>query len=100
MAGVFTRPALVLEPGVAQLGAMFLVMAATVGVIFSIQAQFANRRELDVPLRLVLATVALVVLFHPDQQVATVACIPVGLFVAYWLLRRRRAPMGVQVGAH
>jgi TRAP transporter 4TM/12TM fusion protein len=100
MAGVFTRPELVLEPGVAQLGAMFLIMVATIGVIFSIQARFADRRELDVPLRLVLAAIALVVLFHPDQQVATIACIPVALFVGYWLLRRRRVPMGVQVGAH
>jgi TRAP transporter 4TM/12TM fusion protein len=100
MAGVFTRPELVLEPGVAQLGAMALIMVATVGVIFSIQAQFADRRELDVPLRLALAAISLVVLFHPDQQVATLACIPVGLFVAYWLLRRRHAPVAVRAGAH
>ncbi len=100
MAGVFTRPELVLEPGVAQLGAMLLIMVATIGVIFSIQAQFADRRELDAPLRLVLAAIALVVLFHPDRQVAALACIPVGLFVAYWLLRRRHSPVGAEAGAH
>jgi TRAP transporter 4TM/12TM fusion protein len=100
MVGVFTRPELVLEPGVAQLGAMLLIAVATIGVIFSIQAQFADRRELDVPLRLGLAAVALVVLVHPDRQVAVLACAPVALFVGYWILRRRRAPVGVQVGAH
>jgi TRAP-type uncharacterized transport system fused permease subunit len=99
MAGVFTRPELVLEPGVAQLGAMLLVMVATIGVIFSIQGRFADRREVDVPLRLVLAAVALVVLLHPDRQVAILACVPVGVYVAYWLLRRRRAPVAVQAGA-
>jgi TRAP-type uncharacterized transport system fused permease subunit len=99
MAGVFTRPELVLEPGAAQLGAMLVVAVATVGVVFSIQARFSDRRELDVALRLVLAAFALVVLLHADRQVALLACIPVGLFVAYWILRRRRAYVGVRVGA-
>ncbi|MGH8622984.1 MAG: TRAP transporter fused permease subunit, partial [Burkholderiales bacterium] len=53
MAGVFTRPELVLEPGFAQIGAMAIITIATVGIIFSIQARFAERREIDVPLRLV-----------------------------------------------
>jgi len=100
MAGVFTRPELVLEPGVAQIGAALLIMTATVGVTFSIQGVFADRPEIDVPLRLVLAAVALVVLLHPDRQVAVLACAPVALFVGYWILRRRHAPIGVQVGAH
>jgi TRAP transporter 4TM/12TM fusion protein len=91
MAGVFTRPELVLEPGLAQLGAMLLITTATIGITFSIQAHFAERREIDIPLRLVLAATALVVLLHPDRQLAWLACIPVGLFVAYWIMRRRNA---------
>ncbi len=91
MAGVFTRPELVLEPGVAQIGAMLLIMTATVGITFSIQARFSDRRVIDLPLRLALAAFALVVLFHPDRQMATLACVPVGLFVGYWVLRRRHA---------
>jgi TRAP transporter 4TM/12TM fusion protein len=94
-----TLPELVLEPGLAQLGAMLLIAVATVGVVFSIQARFSDRRELDVPVRLVLAAFALVVLLHADRRGALIACVPVGLFVAYWLLRRRRAPVGVRVGA-
>jgi TRAP-type uncharacterized transport system fused permease subunit len=99
MAGVFTRPELVLEPGVAQLGAMFLITVATVGITFSIQARFAERREIDVPLRLVLAAAALVVLLHPDRQLAWVTCIAVGLFVAYWILRRRNVAVIARSGA-
>ncbi|MBI4189731.1 MAG: TRAP transporter large permease subunit, partial [Betaproteobacteria bacterium] len=91
MAGVFTRPELVLEPGIAQIGAMLLVMTATIGVTFSIQARFSDHRALDLLLRVVLAAIASVVLFHPDQRVAALACVPVGLFVAYWILRRRHA---------
>jgi TRAP-type uncharacterized transport system fused permease subunit len=99
MAGVFTRPELVVEPGLAQLGAMLLLMVATIGLSFSIQARFADRSEVDVPLRLVLAALALTVLFHPDRQVAAIACVPVGLFVAYWVLRRRNAPVVARAGA-
>jgi hypothetical protein len=99
MAGVFTRPELVLEPGVAQIGAMLLILASTIGIIFSIQARFAELRMIDLPLRLVLAAAALVVLLHPDRQLATLACIPVGLFVGYWVLRRRDAPVPARAGA-
>jgi len=91
MIGVFTRPELVLEPGMAQVGAMLLLMVTTIGVSFSIQAQFAESRALDLALRVVLAAIAMVVLFHPDRQVAVMACVPVGLFVGYWILRRRNA---------
>jgi TRAP transporter 4TM/12TM fusion protein len=93
MAGVFTRPELVLEPGIAQIGAMLLVMTSTIGLAFSIQARFTDRRAIDLLLRIALATVALVVLFHPDRQVAALACVPVGLFVGYWILRRRKLPV-------
>jgi TRAP transporter 4TM/12TM fusion protein len=99
MGGVFTRPELVVEPGIAQLAAMLLLMVATVGLSFSIQARFADRREIDVALRLALAALALVVLFHPDRQVAAFACVPVGLFVVYWILRRRNAPVVARAGA-
>ena len=91
MAGVFTRPELVLEPGLAQIGAMLLLATVTIGISFSIQARFSDRPAIDVPLRLVLAAIAMVVLFHPDQRVAALACVPIGLFVAYWMLRRRHA---------
>ncbi|MBI4194171.1 MAG: TRAP transporter large permease subunit, partial [Betaproteobacteria bacterium] len=99
MGGVFTRPEIVLEPGIAQVAAMLLMMTATIGISFSIQAQFADHRGIDLMLRLVLAAVALVVLFHPDRQVAALACVPVGLFVGYWILRRRNAPVAAQAGA-
>ncbi|MBI4290039.1 MAG: TRAP transporter permease [Betaproteobacteria bacterium] len=96
MAGVFTRPELVLEPGMAQIGAMLLIMASTIGLSFSVQGRFADERWIDVPLRLALAAVALVVLLHPDRLVAAIACIPVGAFVGYWMVRRRDAPVAAQ----
>jgi TRAP transporter 4TM/12TM fusion protein len=95
MAGVFTRPELVLQPGVAQIGAMILVMAATVGFAFSLQARFADRRVPDILARLGVAGLAAVTLFHPDREVAWYACAAVGACVAYWVLKRRNAPLPV-----
>ena len=99
MAGVFTRPELVLEPGLAQIGAMLLIIVSTVGVTFSIQAQFATNYALDVALRIVLAGFALVVLLHPSRDLALAACLPVALFVLYWILRRRVLPVSAQATA-
>jgi TRAP-type uncharacterized transport system fused permease subunit len=93
MAGVFTRPELVVDPGWAQIGAMVLIATATVGITFSIQATFSQHAAIDVPARLALAAFALVVLLHPDRQLAWAACVPVGLFVAYWVLKRRNVPV-------
>jgi TRAP-type uncharacterized transport system fused permease subunit len=100
MAGVFTRPELVKEPGIAQIGAMLMILAATIGITFSIQARFAENRGIDVTARLALAAIALVVLLHPDRQLAWFACIPVGAFVGYWWLRRRnvRVPARAEAG--
>jgi TRAP transporter 4TM/12TM fusion protein len=89
MAAVFARPELVLEPGLAQLGAMALVLVATVGITFSLQARFAARRKIDLAARAALAAAALVVLLHPALELALPACGAVALLIAWWLLRRR-----------
>lgn len=99
LGGVFTRPQLVVEPGIAQVGAMLLLMVATIGISFSIQARFADRRMVDIPIRLLLALLALVVIFHPSQQMAALTCIPVALAVAYWLARRRNLAAVQRVSA-
>ena len=93
MAGVFTRPELVLEPGWAQIGAMILILLATIGVIFSLQAQFSERRAIDIAARVVLFAIAMAALLHPDRQLAWLACVLIALFAAYWWLRRREVPV-------
>jgi TRAP transporter 4TM/12TM fusion protein len=89
MAGVFIRPELVIEPGMSQLTAALLILVATIGITFSMQARFADRPAIDRPVRLLLAAFSLVALLHPHEEVAALACIPVGLIIAYWLARRR-----------
>jgi TRAP-type uncharacterized transport system fused permease subunit len=90
MGGVFARPELVLEPGLAQLGAMLLLMAGTVGSQFSLQAQFSEKRLLDVASRIVLAGFSLLIVFHPNTRLAALAILPVGIFIGYWLLQQRK----------
>ena len=91
MAAVFLRPEIVLEPGLAQLAATGLVLAATVGLTFSVQARFSANVPLDLTARAVLAGFSVVALTHPDPRIAALACIPVAGFAGYWLLRRRGA---------
>jgi TRAP-type uncharacterized transport system fused permease subunit len=89
MAGVFVHPELVIEPGIDQLQAAALILTATIGITFSIQAVFSDRRAIDVPVRLTLAAVSLFVLLYPDETVGAVFCAPIMLTIGYWLMRRR-----------
>jgi TRAP transporter 4TM/12TM fusion protein len=98
MAGVFVHPELVIKPGLEQLGAALLVAISTIGITFSLQARFADRRGIDVAIRVVLAAVALLVLFARDYGVAAPACVPVVLAIAYWLVWRRKLPPAVATG--
>ncbi|MBM4330750.1 MAG: TRAP transporter permease [Deltaproteobacteria bacterium] len=90
MGGVFARPELVLQPGMAQLGAMGLLMAGTVGMQFSMQAKYSNKRGRDVVARIALAGFSLIVIFHPSTRWAVMAIVPIGLLVGYWFLQQRR----------
>jgi TRAP transporter 4TM/12TM fusion protein len=90
MAGVFVRPELVLQPGLEQFVAAALILTATIGVTFSIQARFSETRALDLAMRFALAALALVVLMHPSEQLAALTSIPVLGMIAYWFLRHRR----------
>jgi TRAP-type uncharacterized transport system fused permease subunit len=89
MAGVFIRPELVIEPGVKQFGAASLILVATLGITFALQARFSDRRAFDLASRAALGALALVALLHPRDDVAGLACVPVLAFIGYWVVRRR-----------
>jgi TRAP transporter 4TM/12TM fusion protein len=91
MAGVFVHPELVIEPGLAQFGAAGLILTATIGITFSLQARYADSAAVDVTVRVALAALSLVVLLSPDDRIAVAACVPVLLMIGYWLLKRRDA---------
>ncbi|MCZ6533235.1 MAG: TRAP transporter fused permease subunit [SAR324 cluster bacterium] len=91
MAAVFSRPGLVLEPGLTQFGMMLLVLVATIGLTFSFQARFSPYRTTDIFLRLLLAGFSFLVLFHQNLWVASMACIPVAGFTLYWIKVRKKS---------
>jgi TRAP-type uncharacterized transport system fused permease subunit len=91
MAGVFVRPGLVVEPGWGQMAPALLILIPTLGLTFSMQARFADRTAIDLPIRLALAGFALVALLDPNEAVAIPALLPTCLLIGYWLLRRRVA---------
>jgi TRAP transporter 4TM/12TM fusion protein len=94
MAGVFTRPELVIEPGVAQLGAVALLLAATVGITFSIHAKYSRKKLPDALARIGLVCLSLLVIFHPNTILASVAIVPIGILVGYWIMRQRKKAVG------
>jgi TRAP-type uncharacterized transport system fused permease subunit len=89
MAGVFIRPELVVEPGLSQLAAALLILVATIGIIFSMQARFADRSVVDRSVRVALAALSLFALLNPNDESAALGCVAVAVIVAYWWLRRR-----------
>jgi TRAP transporter 4TM/12TM fusion protein len=62
---VFTRPAMVVTPGWAQVAATLIVFAGTAGVAFALFGRFSAKRAMDLPLRLLLALLSLAALFFP-----------------------------------
>jgi TRAP transporter 4TM/12TM fusion protein len=89
MAGVFVHPTLVVEPGMNQMAAAFLILVATIGITFSLQAKFGERAAADIAVRLLLAAFALIVLLDPNERQGALACVPVVLMIGYWLVWRR-----------
>ncbi|SEP19253.1 TRAP transporter permease [Aquisalimonas asiatica] len=91
MAGVYTRPGLVVEPGLAQVPAFTLLLVGTLGVIFALQGSFARTRALDWTARLAIALFSLVVILYPDEQLAWLAVVPVVALGMWGLARARRS---------
>jgi len=91
MAGVFTRPGLVVEPGLAQIPDVLLILVACLGLAFCLQSRFAERRWLDIGVRVGLAALSLTALLHIKLFFAGLAAAPVLALVVYGFLRSRRA---------
>ncbi len=90
MGAVFTRPELVVEPGVKQLFAFALVLTGTLGVVCSVHAAYSEKKSLDVPLRIALGLLAVAVVLVPNQTIAVAAALPTTALVIYGFVRSRK----------
>jgi len=89
---IFAKPQLVIEPGLNQMAAFVLVLMGTVGIAFSLQATFSDKRVYDTAARIVLAGLSITVVLHPSMGFSAVFAVPVAGFVVYWLKNRRGVP--------
>ncbi|MBW1993223.1 MAG: TRAP transporter permease [Deltaproteobacteria bacterium] len=94
MGAIFAKPQLVLEPGFAQLAAFGLVLAGTIGIAFSLQANFSLNRPLDLFIRIVLAGLSILIVLYPELQGSLLGVFPVAGLLTYWFIKqRRKAPV-------
>jgi TRAP transporter 4TM/12TM fusion protein len=94
MVAVFVHPELVVQPGIHQIGAAFLVGIATIGISFCLQAHYSEVKVVDYAVRATIAAFALTALFVPDYTIASAACVPVLIIIGYWLVYRRKLAAG------
>jgi hypothetical protein len=89
MGAVFTRPELVLEPGLQQLFAFALVLIGTLGLVCSVHAVYSETPALDIAFRTALAVCSIAAL-APGDMIAWTAALPVALMVGYGFYRSGR----------
>jgi TRAP transporter 4TM/12TM fusion protein len=94
MVGIFVHPELVVKPGLDQLGAAYLLLVATLGITFTLQATYAETRAVDLAVRAVLAAMSLFILLSFNDIASDVVSVGVLGVIAYWVLVRRKKVAG------
>jgi TRAP transporter 4TM/12TM fusion protein len=90
MIGIFVHPELVVKPGLDQMGAAYLVMVATLGITFTLQATYSETRAIDLAVRGALAAMSLFVLLSFDDIASDIVSVGILSVIAYWVLVRRK----------
>ena len=94
MVAVFVHPELVVKPGLDQMGAAYLVLVATLGITFTLQATYSETRAVDLTVRAVLAVMSLFVLLSFNDIASDFVSVGVLCGIAYWVLVRRKMVAG------
>ena len=87
---IFVRSEIILQPGWSQVAATVLVTAGTCATAFAMFGRFAKNPAVDLPLRLLLAVVAFVTMFHPAKDMATAAAALALAGTVYGIVRHRK----------
>ncbi|MGH8794243.1 MAG: TRAP transporter permease [Stackebrandtia sp.] len=77
MVAVFTWPALIVEPGVAQLLPAAMTLVVCVGLVVSLHGRFSDATGVNVAARLLLAAAAIALLFQPHLTIAAALAVAV-----------------------
>ncbi len=91
MPAVFSRSGLVVEVGLLQLHAFVLVLAGTLGIVFSIHCKYHHQKILDILIKIILLLLSFVAIFHPNISLANISILPIIIFVIYGFIRTKRS---------
>ena len=67
---IFTRSDMVINPGWLQIIDTVLVVISTCGVAYAMFGRFSNATAVDIGYRVLIAAVALLTMFHPNDTLA------------------------------
>ena len=83
---IFTRSDMVVNPGWLQIVDTCLVTASTCGIAYAMFGRFSDNPAFDIAFRVLVAAVALVTMFHPNDTLArwTVAVVLPLLILGIW----------------
>ena len=86
---IFTRSNMVVNPGWMQIVDTLLVLVSTCGITFAMFGRFHHNPSVDLPLRLLMALVSFVTMFHPDTKVSAAVAIAVVVALVLGIWRHR-----------
>ena len=87
---IFTRDDMVVNPGWAQVGATLLVLIGTCATAFAMFGRYTEASAGDALLRIALAILGFVAMFHPSETIATAAGGAALLAILLGVWRHRR----------
>jgi TRAP transporter 4TM/12TM fusion protein len=91
---IFTRPNMVTIPGWWQVADTVLVLISTLGITFAMFGRTHPNFATDLLLRLPLAAVSFVVMFHPDMRVSAAVAVLVAVALIAGIYRHNRVAPG------
>jgi TRAP transporter 4TM/12TM fusion protein len=86
---IFTRSNMVVNPGWMQIVDTLLVLISTCGITFAMFGRFHDNPSVDLPLRLLMALVSFVAMFHPDTKVSAAVAVAVVVALVLGIWRHR-----------
>jgi TRAP transporter 4TM/12TM fusion protein len=87
---IFTRSNMVTTPGWLQAGDTALVLVSTLGITFAMFGRTHPSPGIDLMLRLPLAALSFLAMFHPDMRVSAAVAVLVAAGVVFGIARHKR----------
>ena len=96
---IFTRPNMVTTPGWPQIADTTLVLISTLGITFAMFGRTHRNFATDLSMRLPLAAVSFVVMFHPDMRISAAVAVLVAVALVIGIRRHTQvAPQTHAIG--